>query len=96
MNQIKVTGLDTELIYEAYKDPYWDNPDNNTESYSIKITINEKDTFNAFVKFMEDLSNLASGGASREIGITDPSDDAERNMKFWVDGDGNTRLKVEE
>lgn len=86
---------DTDLIYEAYEDPYWNNPDNDTESYSVKITINEKDKFDAFVEFMEDLAGLANAGASREIGITDPSDDEERSMKFWVDGDGNTRLKVE-
>lgn len=86
---------DTNLIYEAYEDAYWNN-EKNPETHSVKISFNEEDKFNAFVKFMEDIAELANAGASREIGIIDTSSREEREMKFFVDGDGNTRLKIEE
>ena len=43
-------------------------------------------------KFLSDIGSYTSGGASRNFGMLDPSDDRERSINVFVDGDGSDRI----
>jgi hypothetical protein len=81
---------DSKLIFEAYQ-----SSSSVKDDHTVVVHINEKDYFESFCKFMDELSNLAAAGASREIGILDPSDDEERSITWSFDGDGSTRFEIE-
>ena len=44
-------------------------------------------------KFLRDVGGYTAGGASRSIGILDATEDGEKAMKLFIDGDGADRIR---
>lgn len=49
---------------------------------------------NRFREFMQAIAKICNAGCSRELAITDPSNERERAATWSFDGDGNTRIEV--
>lgn len=60
---------------------------------SVTITVTG-DCAQSFVEFANKLQKLCNQGSSRTLGILDPSDEGEKEVKWSFDGDGDTRIDV--
>lgn len=70
-------------------------PDPKDAPVAVTIRISG-DGASRFREFMQGLAKVCNVGSSREIAIVDPATDDERALTWAFDGDGNTRIEVDD
>lgn len=63
-----------------------------SEKYKITFEVQPEEATNSILGLLRTIETLSIIGASRSFGIKDPSNQEEKDVYFFFDGDGNHRL----